>query len=125
MIKRKNVSQSRYNTIGKRIYEKISNFVPNNVDIDVCELPQLKGMENLLGYELQDYNLPYPSDLQRLVNILSIKPSILKSQSNQFQYNYDKKTTASNLKYGKNLGNVMRMILMLLKHLNHSHYKNP
>lgn len=96
---------SYYNTIGKRIYEKISNFVSNNSDVDICELSQLKGMESLLGYKLQDYNLPFPSDLQRLVNLLSIKPSVLKSQSNQFQYNYDKKSTISNSSYGRNLGN--------------------
>jgi len=98
---------SPVNTLGKRIYEKIANFTINNVDVDTCELKQLESMQNIIGIDLQDYNFPFPSDLQRLVNLFSCKQTILKGQSNEFQFNYDKKQTISNPNYGKNLGSLL------------------
>ena len=95
---------SPINTLGKRIYEKIANFAINNVDVDTCELKQLKSMEKVIGVNLQDYNFPYPSDLQRLVNLFSCKQTAIKGQINQYSTNYDKKQTISNPKYGRNLG---------------------
>lgn len=95
---------SPVNTLGKRIYEKIANFAINNSDVDLCEIKQLESMQNLIGITLQDYNFPFPSDLQRLVNLFSCKQTVLKGQPNQFTFNYDKKQTISNPNYGRNLG---------------------
>ena len=95
---------SPVNTLGKRIYEKIANFAINNSDVDLCEIKQLESMQKLIGIDLQDYNFPFPSDLQRLVNLFSCKQTMLKGQTNAFAFNYDKKQTISNPKYGRNLG---------------------
>jgi hypothetical protein len=97
-------NNSPVNTLGKRIYEKIANFAINNSDVDLCEIKQLKSMQNLIGITLQDYNFPFPSDLQRLVNLFSCKQTAFKGQPNQFTFNYDKKQTISNPNYGRNLG---------------------
>ena len=96
---------SPINSLGKRIYEKIANFVLNNSDPDTCELKQLNSMEEIIKVDLQNYNFPFPSDLQRLVNLFSCKQTILKGQQNQFAFNYDKKSTLDNPNYGRNLGN--------------------
>ena len=100
-------SNSPLNILGKRIYEKIANFTINNVDPDACGLAQLKSMEETIGVVLQDYNFPFPSDLQRLVDLFSCKESVLRGQGNEFSSNYDKRQTLNNPNYGKNLGDLL------------------
>jgi hypothetical protein len=95
---------SAINSLGKRIYEKIANFVSNNADLDANELEALQSMESLIGVDLQNYNFPFPPDMQRLVNLLGTKLSYFRGSPNLFDSNYDKKQTISNPNYGKNLG---------------------
>lgn len=94
----------KINSLGKRIYEKIANFVSNNSDLDSNELHALQNMESVVGIDLSNYNFPFPPDLQRLVNIFSTKLSYFRGVPNEFSENYDKKQTISNPNYGRNLG---------------------
>jgi hypothetical protein len=92
-------------SIGKKVYEKISNFVDNHGNITKCDLPQLISMlqsvdeQNVL-FEKANFN--YPTELKRLINLLSINHSRLFGTTNKFNkdfYNY------GNSLQGKNLGN--------------------
>jgi len=94
----------KINALGKRIYEKIANFVLNNSDLDADEITALQSMESIIGVDLENYNFPFPPDLQRLINIFSTKLSYFRGSPNEFSSNYDKKQTISNPNYGRNLG---------------------
>jgi len=60
------------NSVGRIIYEKIANFVPNHSDIDTCEIPSVYSLAQMTDVPVDDYNFDYPVELQRLMNIVSI-----------------------------------------------------
>lgn len=60
-------------SLGKSTYEKISNFILNNNDIDTCHISALKSICEFIGEEISKYSFTYPSSLKRLMNLLSIK----------------------------------------------------
>lgn len=62
-----------FQSLGRRFYERISNFVKNNSDIDVCNLNQLYSLHQEIDTPIDDYRLSYPSEIRRLVDIMSIK----------------------------------------------------
>lgn len=71
-------ANSSPNTMGKYIYEKISNFIPNNNDIDDCNIDAIHSYATQYSYNnIQQYNLNYPPTLKRLVDLCSIKHSRL------------------------------------------------
>jgi len=70
--------------LGKTIYEKIANYVQNTADIDVCNLDQLLSFCDELSVQFEQYNYPFPPQLLRLVNILSIKHKKLWGDLNQY-----------------------------------------
>jgi hypothetical protein len=96
---------SNQNSIGKKIYERISNFVDNNSNIDTCDIAQLLSILQSVGepnVSFEKVNFNYPSSFKRLVDLLSIKHSKLFGTTNTFDmdvYNY------GNSLQGKNLGN--------------------
>lgn len=90
--------------LGKVVYEKIANFVSNNVDIDKCNLDQLLSFCEEISLQFEQYNYPFPPQVRRLVDILSIKHKMLWGDRNTFTGNYDKKGYTDNSKYGTNLG---------------------
>ncbi len=84
---------SETNAIGKRLYERTSNFVKNNVNIDTCDLYNLFSYAKEYNVSLNDYAsknllITYPPDLSRLVNIFSIKKSLLWGRRLQFRDNF-------------------------------------
>ena len=84
---------SQTNAIGKRLYERTSNFVKNNVNIDTCDLFNLFSYAKEYNVNLNDYAsanllISYPPDLSRLVNIFSIKKSLLWGRRLQFRENF-------------------------------------
>lgn len=84
---------SQTNAIGKRLYERTSNFVKNNVNIDTCDLSNLFSYAKEYNVNLNDYAtknllITYPPDLSRLVNIFSIKKSLLWGRRLQYRTNF-------------------------------------
>lgn len=95
---------TNYNNFGVRLYEKISNFVDNTQDVDTCNIAFLYDMYNKFDEYIADLNYNWPSELQRDIDLLSIKFDKLRGFKNQFNSDFDKKGYISNKKYGKNLG---------------------
>lgn len=85
--------------LGKTVYEKIANYVSNNSDIDTANLEKLISFCNALSIQFEQYNYPYPPQLRRLVDLLSIKHKKLWGEKNKFVYDFK---TLQNP--GKNLG---------------------
>ena len=84
---------SNPNSIGKKIYEKTSNFVSNNSNIDLCNVSNLFSFANMFNLTVDEYTkesllINYPADLSRLVDIFSIKKSLLFGRRNQAQNNF-------------------------------------
>jgi len=90
--------------LGKTIYEKIANFVSNNADIDKCNVDKLISFCGELGVQFEEYNYPFPPQLRRLIDILSIKHKILWGDKNTYNLNFDKKGYSNSSIYGINLG---------------------
>jgi len=87
---------SNVDAIGKRTYEKTSNFVKNTVNIDTCDIQALFGFASEFNVDLNSYAsknlvINYPPEVSRLVNLFSIKKSLLFGKVNQ--YNFDFKNT--------------------------------
>jgi hypothetical protein len=94
---------SEQTSIGKKVHEKISNFVDNNSNIDKCEIPQLVSILQSIGEDsilFEKTNFNYPTSLKRLVDLLSIKHSKLFGARNTFDldfYNYGNQLLGNNL----------------------------
>lgn len=91
-------------TLGKVIYSKIANFVPNNVDIDTCTANNLKSIATQMGCDIKTYNYTYPGSIQRLIDILSIKYSALFGSRSQTGFQFSKNGYANNFNHGRNIG---------------------
>lgn len=101
-----NVSSS-YDSVGKKIFEKIANYASNNVDVDTAEITQLESILHMLGYTSLSYNSTLfnsPNKVQRAVNILSIPYNRLMGSTNKFSENFDKQGSIDSTTYGLNLG---------------------
>lgn len=102
------------NTLGIETYEKISNFVSNNEDVEYCNINQLKSLLQSINATYQDFNYQYPPSLRRVADILSVKHKRLFGQINQYQGNFDKKGYVNSPTYGLNLGNELRFETTIL-----------
>lgn len=103
------------NTLGKKVYEKISNLVDNISFIDTCNVNQLQSMYQMFNeyqYKFNSYN--FPGDLLRIVDLISIKFSKLKGARNKFDENFEQHGYYSNQKYGLNLGNELNFYSHIL-----------
>lgn len=97
--------------LGKTVYERIANFISNRVDIDKCNLDALLSFcaEFLVLFE--NYNYPFPPQLRRIIDILSIKRSVLWGEQNKFNSNFNGKgTIPPNYIYGINLGDELNTL---------------
>ena len=97
-------SVSPPDTLGKTIYEKISNFVSNNNDVDLCNAKNLFSMATELGVDIKSYNYTYPGSIQRLVDILSIRYSKLFGSRDYTGLEFNKDGYANNFNHGRNIG---------------------
>ena len=80
--------ESSPNSIGKKYYEKIANFVDNNADVDGANISQLYGLFGEVNYKDKNYNIKFPADLQRVMDLLSINYSKLVGSNTGFNSNY-------------------------------------
>lgn len=63
--------------LGRKSYERIANFPANHIDIDESNIKQLYSISQYLDVPIDDYDLNYPPELQRLIDIGSISHSKL------------------------------------------------
>lgn len=67
--------------IYSEIYERVSNLVQNVRDVDTCTLHALDSLAVEVGQEnLFSYNLNYPPDLEKLMELFSVGRSVLFQQ---------------------------------------------
>ena len=91
--------------VGKQIYERIANLVPNIRDVETCDIHALYSISKELGVENpSDFDYPYPEEVYRLVNILSIN-------KNKLLYN-EVLTEASKLSFSENIDGVRDLSLI-------------
>jgi len=67
----------KHDDLGVLSYEKISNFVSNNSDVDYCDIDSLYDISEKLGISSEDFRLKFPSAIKRLVDYASINQSKL------------------------------------------------
>ena len=80
---------SRPTTYGKTIFEKISNFVINNSDIDLCSMSNLNKFYSLINEEANFITTTAPPDLQRLFDLLSIRLKRFTGEDEKFDTSFD------------------------------------
>ncbi len=99
-----NVS-SNPNTLGIKIYEKISNFVSNNKDINTSNLNGFLSQLDNLDIDFEKFNVEFPPSLQRIVDNLSLNLSIQKGSKNNYNFNFNDKGYVNSPLFGINKGN--------------------
>jgi hypothetical protein len=99
---------SSYDTLGKKIYEKITNFVENTQDVDRGEIFSLISQMKMTGVDndVFESNLfTYPEKIKRILDLGSISKNKLIGYNNKFKENFDIKGFSSKEIFGTNLGN--------------------
>ena len=91
-------------TIGKTIYEKISNFAINVVDIDTANVTQFYSLCNQLGFEIKDLNYLSPASIKRLIDMFSISYNKLVGSRDYTETAFDALGQIPSIDLGKNLG---------------------
>jgi hypothetical protein len=95
-----------HNDLGIESYEKIANFLPNNVDIDTCGIDELYNLANSVNqHDGDDFTLTYPNEIKRLMNLASINQSILWGTTSKNQNYFKSPSTDGVLNRGKLLTN--------------------
>ena len=64
-------------SLGVKSYEKISNFLINHSDIDTSNTDQLYDLSQMVDMNSDDFQLNYPENVKRLINLASINESLL------------------------------------------------
>jgi len=103
-----NISSNIDNTLGKRVYEKISNFTSNNAAIDYCSVQSIDSSLKSVGNKLIKYNKDnylFPCDMGRLIDIMSINFNKLKGTLTAPKLDFNTNGYNNSEVYGENLGN--------------------
>jgi hypothetical protein len=77
------------NTLGVKIYEKISNFLLNSNDIDYANIDNLISSLKLIDSNVNKFSEQYPASLKRIVDFFSVNRSKIKPILNNFNQNFD------------------------------------
>jgi len=96
--------------LGNKIYERISNFIDNNTNIDTAEILNIVSFADLMqnNANIFDKNLfNFPSKVQRIISLISINRAKLFGTKNTFTENFNDFGTTTKDIYGKNLGNII------------------
>jgi PKD repeat protein len=96
--------------LGKKVYERIRNFLDNTTNINTNEIIRLLSVGDMVGYQstVFDNNLAnFPNKVQRIVSILSIAKNKLFGEDNKFIENFNSFGFTTKDKYGKNLGDLI------------------
>ena len=96
--------------LGKRVYERIANYMENHSDIDVCTIDALHNLSSMVNYRMADVTTTLPTEMSRLVDILSINFSKLRGTRVSFQNDFEKYGNWSQKTIGVNLGSELLFI---------------
>ena len=102
-----NLSSKVGDTLGKRTYEKIQNFTDNTNAIDYANIQSVAGMLQSTGntnIQFSKSNYLYPSEIGRLIDLLSINFNRLRGASETFNQDFKTFGYQDRETYGKNLG---------------------
>lgn len=97
-------------TLGKTVYEKISNFTSNNKDIDTCNISALIALGESIDGDIMKYSYSYPGSVKRLLDIFSVNYSYLLSTRDMSSDHIDKSGYDNNFNYGRNLGPLLENV---------------
>lgn len=93
--------------LGNKIYERISNFINNNTNVNTAEVLNLMSLADLMvnNSVVFDKNLlNFPNKIQRIVNLISVNRDKLFGTTNKFNENFSDFGYTTKDVYGKNLG---------------------
>lgn len=96
--------KSSPNELGKRIYEKTANFVSNISDVDRANITELYGLFDEIGYKTTNYSIKFPSNLQRMLDLLSISYNKLIGTDTGYSLNYDPNANIDSIYKQSNIG---------------------
>lgn len=102
-------------TLGIKIYEKISNFTANNADIDTGNVDSLISMLQSIEIDYETYNIELPASLSRIVDNLSVNLSLQKGNINYYNHDFDNKGQIISNVLGKNKGKELPIMSTLLQ----------
>ena len=94
-------------SLGKRPYEKIENFVDNNASIDYSSIQSLVSINDMVGntnVRFDRSNYLYPAEVGRLIDICSVNFSRLRGAADIFDQDFKTYGYQNRETYGKNLG---------------------
>lgn len=96
---------SGFDTLGKKINERIQNFIANNQHVDQVEISPLLSILDEIDNAYIKYNANnYPNLVNRAISLLSINRNRLIGFPNQFDTNFDYKGNVNSTTNGINLG---------------------
>jgi hypothetical protein len=96
--------------LGNKIYERISNFINNNSNINTAEVLNIVSLADLMQNNANIFDndlLNYPAKIQRITSLISINRDKLFGIKNTFAENFNDFGTTTKDTYGKNLGNII------------------
>lgn len=97
-------------TLGKRIYERIDNFMENHSDIDTCTIDALQSLAAMVNYRINRLSDSMPTEMTRLMDVLSINFSKLRGTVTDHQSDFEKYGNWSQQTIGVNLGSEIEFI---------------
>lgn len=103
-----NISSNIGDTLGKRPYEKIKNFVSNNTSFDYAGIQSLESLTKQTGnsnIQFNNSNYLYPANMGRLIDLLSINFNKLKGFADTSNEDFKTFGYQDSEVYGTNLGN--------------------
>jgi PKD repeat protein len=93
--------------LGNKLYERISNFINNNTNINTNEILNLLSLADLMqnNATVFDKNLfNFPNKIQRVISLIAVNRDKLFGIKNTFAENFNDFGTTTKEVYGKNLG---------------------
>jgi len=95
-------------TLGKKIHEKIANFIDNNQDVDRDEIFALFSQMDMMNTQRNSFDankFKFPESIKRLIDLCSINKNKLFGTTNKFSQNFDINGRTEKDEYGINIGN--------------------
>ena len=97
---------SSHTLLGKKLYEKIFNFVQNNKDIDFCSVNSLINLANMVnqpGLVFNRSQFEGPTQIKRTIDLLSTSYNKFRGTRNKFNENFASRGHVDKQTYGKNI----------------------